>query len=144
LYVTTIDDRLIPRIRYATGDHFTPLGNSCECGSDLPVVRIEGRATHMIRLQDDRIVTPGAVDSVVGDPPWMDLYQLEQDRTGTCTFRYVPNTRAQASDGAALQARLADALAPNNVRLEAMDYISCERSGKFQPCISRIPAEGSQ
>lgn len=143
LYVTTIDDRLIPRIRYATGDYFTPLGNYCECGSDLPVVRIEGRATHMIQLQDGRIVTPGGVDSVVGDPPWMDLYQLEQDRTGTCTFRYIPNTKAHARDVAALEAQLADVLAPNGVRLEAVDYISCERSGKFQPCISRISAEGA-
>jgi phenylacetate-CoA ligase len=143
LYVTTIDDRLMPRIRYATGDWFTPLGPSCACGSELPLVRIEGRATHMIQLQDGRTVTPGGVDGVVGGPPWMDLYQLEQDRAGACTFRYVPNTRAQARDVAALEARLAEVLAPNGVRLEAVDYVSCERSGKFQPCISRISAEGA-
>jgi len=143
LYVTTIDDGLIPRIRYATGDYFTPLGNSCECGSDLPVVRIEGRATHMVRLQDGRIVTPGAVDAVVGEAPWLDLYKLEQDRTGACTFRYIPNTKARADDAAALEARLAEALAPNRVHLEAVDYISCERSGKFQPCVSHISAEGA-
>lgn len=139
LYVTTIDDRLIPRIRYSTGDYFTPLGNSCECGSELPVVRVEGRATHMIRLRDGRVVTPGGVDEVVGDAAWLDLYQLEQDGTGACTFRYVPNARAEAHDVPALEARLADALSPNGVRLEAVDYISSERSGKFQPCIS---AEG--
>lgn len=139
LYVTTIDDSLIPRIRYATGDYFTPLGSSCECGSELPVVRIEGRATHMIRLRDGRVVSPGDVDTAVGVLPWLDLYQLEQDRTGACTFRYVPNAKAHPHDATALESRLADALAPNDVRLEAVDYISSERSGKFQPCIS---AEG--
>jgi phenylacetate-CoA ligase len=142
LYVTTIDDGLIPRIRYATGDYFTPMGTPCGCGSDLPVVRIEGRATHMLRLRDGRIVSPGEVDVVVGDAPWADLYKLEQDRTGACTFWYIPNAEARPGDALALEARLAEALAPNRVRLEAADYIPCERSGKFQPCVSHISAGG--
>ncbi|MFF4948099.1 phenylacetate--CoA ligase family protein [Streptomyces chattanoogensis] len=143
LYVTTVDDGLVPRIRYATGDHFTPLGGACGCGSDLPLVRIEGRATHMIRLADGRTVTPGAVDAVVGDAPWMDVYKLEQDGTGACTFRYVANDTAQAADATALELRLTEALAPNRVHLEAVDYIATERSGKFQPCISHLSAEGA-
>ncbi|MFH9353655.1 phenylacetate--CoA ligase family protein [Kitasatospora sp. NPDC017646] len=143
LYVTTIDDCLIPRIRYATGDYFTPLGDSCECGSELPVVRIEGRGTHLVRLPDGGVVTPAAVDAAVGAPHWMDLYQLEQDRTGDCTFRYVTNAEPPAADLAALEARLADALAPNGLRFRSTDYIAGERSGKFQPCISHISAEGA-
>jgi phenylacetate-CoA ligase len=140
LYVTTIDDALIPRIRYATGDYFTPLGITCECGSELPVVRIEGRTTGMIRLQDGRLVTPGGVNALVGSAPWLDLYQLEQDPTGACTFRYIPNGEADVDaviEGAAqIEARLAEALPSNGVRIEATDYIASERSGKFQSCIS--------
>jgi phenylacetate-CoA ligase len=136
LHVTTIEDSLVPRIRYATGDWFTPLGASCPCGSALPEVRIEGRGTHMIRLRDGRTVTPGEVDAIVGEAPWIDLYQLEQAQTGACTFRYIPNTGAQARELADLETRLSHALAPNDVRLEAVDYLACERSGKFQPCLS--------
>ncbi|MFI0425211.1 phenylacetate--CoA ligase family protein [Spongiactinospora sp. 9N601] len=141
LYVTTVDDGLIPRIRYATGDYFTPLGGSCDCGSDLPVVRIEGRGTHMVRLPDGRLVTPGALDAAVGDMPWIDLYKLEQDLTGACTFRYVPGGQAQADDAGTLERRLTEVLAPAPVRVEAVDYIACERSGKFQSCISHISAK---
>ncbi|MCB5181247.1 phenylacetate--CoA ligase family protein [Streptomyces antimicrobicus] len=144
LFVTTIDDALIPRIRYATGDWFTPLGEPCPCGSELPVVRIEGRGTHMVRLPDGRTVTPGAVDALVGDAPWLDLYKLEQDRSGDCAFRYVPGDTARPQDAAALEARLMEALAPARVRLEAVTYISCERSGKFQPCVSHLSAEGAR
>ncbi|MFC9248322.1 phenylacetate--CoA ligase family protein [Streptomyces sp. NPDC057136] len=143
LYVTTVEDGLVPRIRYATGDYFTPLEDACGCGSDLPVVRIEGRATQAVRLQDGRIVTPGAVDAVVGDAPWIDLYKLEQDLTGACTFRYVANSKAQADDATALGLRLAETLAPNRVRIEPVDYIACERSGKFQACVSHLSAEGA-
>jgi phenylacetate-CoA ligase len=141
LYVTTVDDGLVPRIRYATGDYFTPLGNSCDCGADLPVVRIEGRGTHMVRLTDGRLRTPGAVDAAVGDAPWLDLYKLEQDGAGACTFRYIANTKARAEDATALEHRLTDILAPNPVRFEAVDYIAGERSGKFQSCVSRLSAE---
>lgn len=144
LYVTTVDDGLVPRIRYATGDYFTPLGSSCSCGSDLPVVRIEGRATHMVQLQNGRIATPGTIDAVVGDAPGIDLYKLEQDRNGACTFRYVANAEAQAGDATALELRLAEALAPNPVRVEAVDYIACERSGKFQSFVSHLSAAGAR
>lgn len=144
LYVTTVDDALIPRIRYATGDLFTPLGEPCACGSDLPLVRVEGRGTHMVRLSDGRIVTPGAIDAVVGDAPWLDAYKLEQDATGACTFRYIPNEDATAGDPAELERRLTEVLAPNPVQLEAGDYIACERSGKFQPCVSHLSAEGTR
>lgn len=144
LYVTTVDDGLVPRIRYSTGDWFTPLGGDCACGSELPLVRIEGRATHMIQLADGRTVTPGTIDSLVGDAPWMDLYKLEQDRTGACTFRYLPNDRARPGDTAALELRLRELLEPNDLRVEAVDYIAGERSGKFQPCVSQISVEGSR
>ncbi|MER5865042.1 hypothetical protein [Kitasatospora sp. NPDC002040] len=138
LYVTTVDDGLIPRIRYATGDYFTPLGGSCDCGSDMPMVRIEGRATQAVRLRDGRVVTPGAADALVGDAPSIDLYQLEQDQNGACTFRYVPSADVRSGDITALEARLTEALGPDLVRVERVDYIAGERSGKFQPCVSRL------
>ncbi|MFI5684503.1 hypothetical protein [Streptomyces sp. NPDC051636] len=118
------------RIRYATGDDFTPLGSACGRGSELPLVRIEGRATHMIQLVDGRVVTPGAVDALVGDAPGIDVYKLEQDRTGACTFRYIPNADARTDDTAALAHRLTEALAPNPLRVEAVDHIASERSGR--------------
>ena len=141
LIVTTIDDALVPRIRYATGDMFTPLAAQCTCGSDLPVVRIEGRATHMIELADGSIVTPGAVDAAVGDAPGLDVYKLEQDKSGACHFKYIANETLQSADIAALEQRLAEVLAPNPLQMQSVNYISCERSGKFQPCTSQISAE---
>ncbi|MGX5836941.1 phenylacetate--CoA ligase family protein [Aeromonas piscicola] len=141
LIVTTIDDALVPRIRYATGDMFTPLAGKCTCGSDLPVVRIEGRATHMIELADGRLVTPGAVDAVVGEAPGLDVYKLEQDKSGACNFKYIANETTQSADIVALGQRLADLLAPNLLQMQPVNYISSERSGKFQPCTSQISAE---
>lgn len=141
LVVSTIEDALVPRIRYATGDLFTPLQGRCSCGSELPRVRIEGRGTHVIQLTDGRSVTPGAVDTAVGRAPGLDLYRLEQDGAGVCTFKYIANESACGADIEALQQRLAELLAPNALQLQTVHYIACERSGKFQPCTSQISAE---
>ncbi|SHG61166.1 phenylacetate--CoA ligase family protein [Massilia sp. CF038] len=141
LIVTTIDDALVPRIRYATGDMFTPLPGKCSCGSDLPLVRIEGRATHLIELADGRIVTPGAVDAAVGDAPGIDVWKLEQDKSGACNLRYIANEQLQAGDLAAMVERVTALLAPNPLQVQAVNYIACERSGKFQPVTSHISAE---
>jgi phenylacetate-CoA ligase len=141
LVVTTIEDALVPRIRYATGDLFTPLEGGCPCGSKLPRVRIEGRATHLIRLTEGRSVTPGAVDAAVGEAPGLNLYKLEQDRADACTFKYIVNESAREADIQALQQRLAELLAPNTLQMQSVSYIACERSGKFQPCTSQVSAK---
>jgi phenylacetate-CoA ligase len=141
LVVTTIDDALIPRIRYATGDLFTPIAEPCPCGSALPRVRIEGRATHVVQLPDGGLVTPGAIDAAVGDAPGIDVYKLEQDIGGACTFRYIANDAASEDEIAAIRARLDALLAPLELRVQAVNYIPCERSGKFQPCTSELSAK---
>ncbi|WP_222724093.1 hypothetical protein [Streptomyces sp. OR43] len=96
-----------------------------------------------MRPRGGRLVSPGAVDAAVGDAPWMDLYKLEQDTTGACTFRYRANPAEQAGDASGMEARLPDALEPNPVRVDAVDYLACERSGKFQACVSHLSAEGA-
>jgi phenylacetate-CoA ligase len=141
LYVTTLDDALLPRIRYATGDFFTPLSSRCECGTDLPRVRLEGRGVHMVQLPDDRVVTPGTIDEIVGEAPGIDLYRLEQERTGESVFRYIAGDSAEPEEIRALELRLVKALEPTPVRTEAVDYIACDRSGKFQSCVSHLSEE---
>jgi phenylacetate-CoA ligase len=141
LVVTTIDDALVPRIRYATGDLFTPIAEPCPCGSDLPRVRIEGRITHVVHLPDGGMVTPGAVDAAIGDAPGIDVYKLEQSIGGACTFRYIPNDNAHDDEIEGVRARLQVLLAPLELHIQAANYIPSERSGKFQPCISEISAK---
>ncbi|HEX8164556.1 MAG TPA: hypothetical protein VF601_02070 [Beijerinckiaceae bacterium] len=140
LVVTTISDGLMPRIRYATGDLYRIVGGSCPCGSDLPVVQMEGRATHLVQRQDGSVLTPRQVDDVVGSAPFIDAYRLEQDASGRCEFRYVPNAAFAAADEAELRDRLLDALDGLALDVTATHYIPCDRSGKFQPCVSSLSA----
>ena len=136
LVISTIDDSLLPRIRYATGDLYRLSSEPCTCGATLPVVNIEGRATHNVIGKNGAIVTPAEVDLAVADCPAIDLYKLEQDELGNLRFRYILN-QASSSELLALQQRISALCQTRDIIFEAVDYIACERSGKFQSCISR-------
>lgn len=138
LVISTIDDALLPRIRYATGDLYRRLEGRCECGSGLPLVGMEGRATHNLTLSDGRQVTPAEVDLCVGDCPEIDLYKLEQNTGGNLRFRYLANDRMTTAAERALHDRLCDLLHSRDIIFENLDYIACERSGKFQSCASQF------
>ena len=136
LVVTTIDDALVPRVRYATGDVYQLLSENCACGSHLPLVTIEGRQTNTIRLSGDAL-TPTQLDDLIGRCPGIDLYKLEQGADGALQFQYIANEHFTDDTKAELTARLNDGLRSQAYQLDAVEYIACERSGKFQSCVSR-------
>ncbi len=144
LVVTTVDDALLPRIRYATGDLYRVVAGVCPCGSDLPIVRMEGRARHVISCQDGSILTPRGVDDVVGDAPLIDVYKLEQGASGRCRFRYIANAETDPEAEADLRERLAEALGGGALEMAPTNYIPADRSGKFLSCVSALSAEAQR
>ncbi|UWU92930.1 phenylacetate--CoA ligase family protein [Bradyrhizobium sp. CB1015] len=142
LVVTTIGDALLPRIRYATGDLYRLVGTSCSCGSDLPVVRMEGRASQVMHGLDGSMLTPLAVDEIVGEAPFIDVYRFEQDEAGKCVFRYIPGGAADRQSKQLLKQNLADALGGAAIELAETRYIPADRSGKFLSCISTLSSGG--
>lgn len=137
LVISTIEDELIPKIRYATGDIYCLLESSCSCGSDLPLVTIEGRSTHNLRLHTGTIISPNQVDSVVGECPGIDLYKIEQ-QDNDFLFRYIRNEGLTEKQRSNLEVQISELLFSCPVRFEEVSYIACERSGKFQSCTSKV------
>jgi phenylacetate-CoA ligase len=82
-------------------------------------------------------VTPADVDLAVADCPTIDLYKLEQDEAGCLRFRYILN-QAPSPDLLALQQRISALCQTRDIIFEAVDYIACERSGKFNPAFPDI------
>ncbi|XXF81253.1 hypothetical protein P2318_16290 [Myxococcaceae bacterium GXIMD 01537] len=143
LVVTSLGDDLSPHIRYRTGDLYRLLSEPCPCGHRFPRVRAEGRASSML-VRDRRVVlTPREVDEVVGDAPWMDLYQLDQTDEDAFVLRFLGNAvQAQEADlHERLQARLG---AGARLVLERVTYIPSERSGKLLSCRSTVAARLTQ
>ncbi len=145
LVLTSLDNGVIPHIRYKTGDAYRLLDKPCECGHPSPIAIMEGRLSNFIRIAGKNIVSPKAVDNSIGAPDWLNLYQLQQNKQGQLTFRFITNDNYQTGDERETLSRLTSLLeqsAPQHqfkLAAEQVNYISTERSGKFQFCKSDMP-----
>jgi phenylacetate-CoA ligase len=140
LYVTTLDNGCIPHIRYRTGDVFRLSGSRCPCGSDFPVVQVEGRLRNHLFQNGQSVVTPKALDDLIGDAPWLDLYKLVQADENDFTFSFISNDKYEENMESYIVEGLFEKLGKSiNLHIEKnVDYISTERSGKFLSCVSTI------
>jgi phenylacetate-CoA ligase len=132
LTLTSIGDRICPHVRYRTGDLYR-LVESCECGSRMPGVIVEGRKKDTITLPDGRKVTPRRLDQVIGAPAWLDTYQLtiQPDHEFVCRF-IDESAQAEAAAVIDLQQRLQELLQSSRVRVESTSYFPSARGGKLQ------------
>jgi phenylacetate-CoA ligase len=140
LVVTTLEDRLAPHVRYATGDLYRVQAQPCACGSAAPVVLAEGRATNMLWRRDGTLLTPRELDELVGPAPWMDLYRMVQLNDDEFAFQFLPNESFTSQDEHEVAERLRDALGTRSLECSAANYLPSDRGGKFLSCVSAVAA----
>ena len=135
LCITTLGDRLSPKIRYLTGDLYTPLDLPCRCGSSFPVVNYIGRRRYSFELPSGKRLAAADIDEIVGDRLWMLQYQCERVRSNQYVFRYIVEGRDVPNDQLGqIRDGLSACLEGAKVRMELTDYIPAEHSGKFLTC----------
>lgn len=136
LAITSAGDRLCPHIRYLTGDLYRLLP-PCACGHPAPSVQLEGRRKDCLESRG-RLFTPRALDELIGNPRWIDLYQLAPAGAGF-DFRSTGDAAlAEPAAVAALSEELGDALG-RPVRVTRASYLPAARGGKFSTI---RPAQG--
>jgi phenylacetate-CoA ligase len=86
--LTNLANHVQPLIRYDLGDRVTFSPAACECGSSLPVIRVEGRSGSTLRLQPEGgaavRVSSLALSTLIEDEAGLFDFQLEQ--TGPHSF----------------------------------------------------------
>jgi phenylacetate-CoA ligase len=139
LYITTLDNGCTPHIRYRTGDIFRWIDTECPCGSKYPIVQTEGRLRNFIFQEGKVVLTTQGIDEIVGDPEWMEMYKLEQVDENDFVFSYIANEKYEENMEAYIKDGLFRTVGSHiNLRMEKVDYISTERSGKFISCVSAV------
>lgn len=137
LCLTSLDKGACPHIRYTTGDIVSVVGNpleaKCECGSDRQRMVVEGRISYFLKKQGQPFMSPQQVDAVVGAPTWLNFYQLEQIKDEEFALKLVVNEAYQEEAEAPMVAALKAAIGSTiKIDTRVVEYISTERSGKFQ------------
>lgn len=139
--LTNLANRAQPLLRYDLGDSITWLPQRCACGSELPVLRVEGRRDEVLCFdrenatrETDRGVKllPLVVTTVLEEQGGVHDFELVQDE-GALNLRLGRSETARADQAMAVLRRFLDDRGLGHIRLHS-DGEPCRsgRSGKLQ------------
>lgn len=87
--ITTFDS-ITPLIRYLIGDIAEWTGETCQCQySKWPTIRVHGRAKDMFKI-DSKWISTLQIDDLIGEPNWLDFYQVLETKTGRYQVSVIP------------------------------------------------------
>jgi phenylacetate-CoA ligase len=138
--VTTLENYLMPLVRYEIGDYAVAAANICGCGRMLPLIgRIAGRAVDLFRMADGRMVSPYDLISLIKWRSEIRQFQIVQQGFDRYQLRYVSERPASAETEAWIRAKFCESLdARVVVAFEQVPEIARTRAGKFMPARSEL------
>ncbi len=144
--MTTLENHLMPLVRYEIGDSAIAASSPCRCGRTLPTMgRVEGRTISLFHLREGRIVSPWRLLHALGDCQELAQYQLVQKGLDRFHVRYVAEHPLSAEAVASLHAAFRHMLSCDvTISFEPVRQIARTRSGKVLSAICEWPAVFSQ
>jgi phenylacetate-CoA ligase len=144
IVVTHLATRDYPFVRYRTGDVGVLDSALCDCGRGLPLLKeVQGRSTDFIVARDGTVMHGLSLIYVLRDLPGIEAFKVVQDSLDVTTVQVVrgpgfgDDYPRRIREG--LQRRLGEGV---EVRVELVDAIPPEASGKHRYVVSRLPAPG--
>ena len=140
IVVTHLATSEFPFIRYRTGDVGVLSESRCKCGRGLPVLaEIQGRSTDFVVAADGTIMHGLALIYVLRDLPSVGAFKIVQESLALTRVEVVPGEGFGEADVATIRQGLGRRLGPSvEVRVEIVDALSAERSGKHRYVVSRV------
>ena len=140
LVITSLISRVMPVIRYRTGDIVTLSNEACPCGRSLGRITISGgRIADFVVTRQGKWVAGYFLIYICRGVPGIVKFQAVQDRVGEVRVSLVTDAHFPP-DGcdrvkAAVQARLAS---DDEITVEVVDDIAPAPSGKYRPVIGNL------
>lgn len=138
--VTNLESAAFPFIRYRTGDMAAFSGAACPCGRGLPLLQeVAGRANECLVTPSGALVHPSAFNAAVRAVDGVHAYKVVQESLRETTVLIVAGPGFDDRAEARICARYHELLGPGvTVRLERVDDIPREASGKFRHVVTRV------
>ena len=139
--VTTLENYLMPLVRYEIGDYAIAAGGSrCSCGRTLPLLeRVLGRQVNMFRRPDGSLTTGWQVVGILRKFPELKIFQVVQKSVDHFCVRYVADLPLSSEHETEIQEKFrAEMWAELKVSLEPVSEIERAPSGKFLITISEV------
>jgi phenylacetate-CoA ligase len=144
ILLTSLENCVMPLINYDIGD-WAVAGAPCPCGRGFPTLQsLEGRTLEMIRTLGGKMISPATLCNFmtfrypVGS--FVSEYQAVQTAAHAVVLRVVPTSHFGPEFAERVRRSLEELLGTGmTVRLEAMDWIPAEASGKRLIIKSQLP-----
>ena len=140
---TSLNNYVMPLLRYRTNDMGTPLAGTCQCNRGLSLMKsIEGRDT-------DIVVTPNGNLLIVHFFTWLFEYisgvsqfQVIQNSIDEISVKILKNDRFTDEDLNHIKKVIGNGVGDGvTINIEFVDFIPLTKSGKRRFVISKVPVE---
>jgi phenylacetate-CoA ligase len=137
---TTLENRLMPLVRYEIGDYAYAAGGRCACARTLPLIgKVLGRGMNLFRLPGGRLLSPWKLVEPLRDLPTVRKSQIVQHGFDNYTVRYVSDAPPDATAEAAVKSQIMTELGPDaTVVFERVADIARTARGKYMSAVSEI------
>ncbi|HJQ85019.1 MAG TPA: AMP-binding protein [Candidatus Binatia bacterium] len=137
---TTLENRLMPLVRYEIGDWATPADGPCACGRTLPRIgSVVGRGINLFRMPDGRLRSPWRLVGPLKNRPQLRQFQIVQRSVERYTVRYAGDSELTGADEAAIGREFREILGYEAaVDFERLTTIPRAPSGKFMTALSEV------
>ena len=139
--VTTLENHLMPLIRYEIGDYAIAAEGACTCGRTLPrLERIVGRVINLFIDREGKRFVPWDLFNPMKAREWVTQYQVVQRDIGRFTVRYAASRVFAPEDEADVLRHFEGILrSPVTVDFERLEQIPRAPSGKFMAALCELP-----
>ncbi len=140
IILTTLDNYIMPLIRYQIGDYGIASDTVCSCGRTLPCLQsILGRSIDLFRLKNGKILSPWEIVVRIKYNSAIKQFQIIQNAYDRFVFRYKPQDGADSFDKNVIRRCFTDVIRyPVDVEFQKAEKIDRLPSGKFRTAISNI------
>ncbi len=139
--VTTLENYLMPLVRYEIGDYAIAARGGCACGRTLPLLgRVLGREANLFRKPDGSLRSSWPAVGILRGFPEVKFFQIVQKSIAQICVRYVADRPLSAESERLIEAKFRNDLGEQTaVAFEQVAEIGRTPSGKFMVTVSQVP-----
>jgi phenylacetate-CoA ligase len=138
--ITTLENYLMPLVRYDLSDYAVAAEGTCRCGRTLPLLgRIVGRKRGLFRTANGRIYLPALLVRPLRMTPGIKQFQLIQAGPEAFRIRYVADAALDSASQSRIREEFQAVLGtPVAIAFERVGDFARTRSGKFLQALCEL------
>ena len=138
--VTTLENYLMPLVRYEIGDYAVAAEGRCPCGRTLPLIgRVIGRGMNLFRRIDGTLLSTWDLVNTLLEIAAIKLFQIVQTAFDRMLIKYVADTELEREVESKIRSEFTTYVGTGmRIDFERLSRISRTPGGKYMVTLSQV------